>query len=77
VEERQELRIQALTLGYFKRVAARGALSAGLGADLTLYRFPDLLRPTYGDTPGSVHVFARLRWMTGHGPGGHAAHGAP
>jgi hypothetical protein len=76
VEERQEVDIQALTLGYFKQVATWRSLAAGLGADLTLYRFPDFLRPTYGDTPGSVHVFARLRWMTGHGShgGAHAGH---
>ena len=72
VEERQEVEIQALTLGYFKHVTAWRALSAGLGADLTLYRFPDFLRPTYGDTPGSVHVFARLRFSAGHGHGAHA-----
>jgi hypothetical protein len=76
VEERQQVDIQALTLGYFKQVAARGALSAGLGADLTLYRFPDFLKPTYGDTPGSVHVFARVRWTPG-GHGAHAGHGSP
>jgi hypothetical protein len=76
VEERQEVDIQALTLGYFKRVARFRAVSAGLGADLTLYRFPDFLKPTYGDTPGSVHVFLRLRWLRGHGAGA-AGQGAP
>jgi hypothetical protein len=76
VEERQEVDIQALTLGYFKQVAVFRELAAGLGADLTLYRFPDFLRPTYGDTPGSVHVFVRLRWVHGHGAhaGGHGGH---
>ena len=74
VEERQEVDIQALTLGYVKGLGAFRSVSAGLGADLTLYRFPDFLRPTYGDTPGSVHVFLRLRWVAGHGRAGHAAH---
>lgn len=74
VEERQEVDVQALTLGYFKQVAVFRSVSAGLGADLTLYRYPDFLKPTYGDTPGSVHVFLRLRWLHGHGAEGHAAH---
>jgi hypothetical protein len=71
--------IQALTLGYFRQVATFRAFSAGLGADLTLYRFPDFLKPTYGDTPGSVHVFLRVRANAGHGSGAgaHAAHPAP
>jgi hypothetical protein len=77
VEERQEVDIQALTLGYLKGIATFRSVSAGVGADLTLYRFPDFLRPTYGDTPGSVHAFLRLRWRAGHGHAGHAAHAAP
>jgi hypothetical protein len=69
VEERQELDVQALTVGYFKEVARRRALAAGLGADLTLYRFPAFLAPTYGDLPVSAHVFLRLRVGSGHGAG--------
>jgi hypothetical protein len=79
VEERQEVNVQALTLGYFREVARFRAVSVGLGADLTLYRFPNFLQPTYGDTPGSVHVFARLRAQAGHGSGAgaHTGHTAP
>jgi hypothetical protein len=76
-EQRQEVDIQALTFGYFKHVASLRSFSAGLGADLTLYRFPDFLSPTYGDTPVSTHVFLRVRWQTGHGHGGHGAPADP
>jgi hypothetical protein len=69
-EERQEVDVQAFTLGYFKHVATRPAISAGLGADLTLYRFPGFLAPTYGDMPVSTHVFLRVRWQAGQ----HAGH---
>ena len=69
-DERQEVNIQSFTLGYLKDVPLLGALRTGLGADLTLYRFPAFLAGTYGDSPVSAHLFLRVRWAKGHGGGG-------
>ena len=33
----------------------------GAGADVTFYSVPDSLRPYYGDSPVSFHVFFRIR----------------
>jgi hypothetical protein len=57
-------RIEALTIGYtFDAIVAR-AFTAGLGANYTTYRFPDLLRGFYGDHPHAKMLFIRLRLGT-------------
>jgi hypothetical protein len=70
--ERQEVGVQALTLGYARGLRLWSTLHAALGADLTVYRFPVFLQSTYGDAPVSAHAFLRLRWTRGeHGASGH------
>ncbi len=63
--------IRAFTGGYVRELLARRRIGAGLGADVTVYGFPERLRPGYGDHPVSVHVFARGRWGSPHGHGHH------
>ena len=65
--------VRAFTVGYFRDVKIFENIRAGLGADLTAYGVPSDLQKVYGQSPVSVHVFARLRWNKGHGitHGGH------
>jgi hypothetical protein len=35
-----------------------------MGGDVTLYAVPSSLQDEYGDSPVSVHVFMRARWMS-------------
>jgi hypothetical protein len=68
--------VRALTAGYLRelkkwpQVRWLGDLDAGVGVDLTVYGFPQRLEGAYGESPGSVHAFLRLRW----GPPQHAGH---
>ena len=68
--------VEAATLGYVRDLWTWKAVSAGLGGDVTAYRYTDRLDDVYGDTPVSYHVFFRLRgeWhhAFGAGDGGHA-----
>ena len=65
--------VRAFTVGYFRDLKIFETIRAGLGADLTAYGVPSDLGEVYGQSPVSVHVFARLRWNKGHGRthGGH------
>jgi len=65
--------VRAFTVGYFRDLKIFETIRAGLGADLTAYGVPSDLQEVYGQSPVSVHVFARLRWNKGHGSthGGH------
>lgn len=69
--------VRSLTLGYFRDFDLRRewGLKAGLGADLTVFGFPEALEAAYGGSPTSVHAFLRVRWGRPHGHGGHAGHG--
>lgn len=71
--------VSSLTVGYLRDVELwrEWGLKGGLGADVTFYRFPDSLRPAYGDSPVSVHAFLRVRWGKPHGAdhGAHMGHG--
>jgi hypothetical protein len=58
--------IGALTLGYLRDFLIARALRVGAGADLTVYSFPSGLKPVYGDSPISAHVFLRVRWGEPH-----------
>lgn len=65
-------RIKALTLGYLRDFVLARALRVGAGADLTAYSFPSGLKPVYGDSPISAHVFLRVRWGEPHGSMDHS-----
>ena len=68
--------IRAFTAGYLRDFELWNVIRTGLGADLTAYRFPDALDESYGDSPISVHLFVRVRWIRGsRGHGEHAGHG--
>jgi hypothetical protein len=68
--------VRALTIGYLhdfvllRDVKVLRDLNVGVGADLTFYGVPEELEATYGESPVSVHAFARVRWGRPHG-GGH------
>jgi hypothetical protein len=53
--------VHALTAGGVRTVARWSGWDVGVGADVTLYRVPDVLQPTHGERPTSVHVFVRVR----------------
>jgi hypothetical protein len=50
-------RVGALTLGYTRDLIP----NLGVGANVTLYSTPEELRASYGRSPHSVYVFARVR----------------
>jgi hypothetical protein len=54
--------IYALTGGYFRDVDLLHGVTTGLGGDVTVYEYPERLKPVYGDYPVSFHVFLRARW---------------
>lgn len=53
--------IVAFTIGGVRDLPRIRGFETGLGADLTFYRTPDVLRTAYGARPISLHVFFRLR----------------
>jgi hypothetical protein len=55
----------ALTFGVVRDVLAKAGFEGGVGADLTYYFEPELLRPEYGDHPFGARVFFRLRLPAG------------
>jgi len=57
--------VSTLTLGGARIVARPWGWDLGAGADITLYRVPDVLRPYYGNNPVSFHVFFRVRPPSG------------
>jgi hypothetical protein len=57
--------VAALTLGATQNVAARRGFEGAIGAQLTVYRVPELLQSSHGDRPVSFQVFFRLRLPTG------------
>jgi len=54
--------VDAATLGYVRDVADGKIVSAGVGGDVTVYRFTDRLDDVYDDSPLSYHAFLRLRF---------------
>jgi hypothetical protein len=58
-------RVQAYTLGYDRDVDLLPHLRSAVGAQVTTYGVPDLLRPIYGSHPAGVAVFIRLRPYSG------------
>jgi hypothetical protein len=53
--------LSALTLGGARTLATPRGWDVGAGADVTFYGVPEALRPIYGSSPVSFHVFLRLR----------------
>jgi hypothetical protein len=51
----------ATTLGYDHDIPLGRHLLAAPGAQLTIYRTPEPLRPTYGNTPTAETLFIRFR----------------
>ena len=54
-------RIQAYTLGYTREIARFNNIAAGIGANVTGYRIPPGMKPSYGDHPWGVNVYLRFR----------------
>jgi len=53
--------MHALTLGGVRTIGVWSGWDVAAGADVTLYRVPEILEPTHGDSPWSVHIFLRVR----------------
>jgi mono/diheme cytochrome c family protein len=54
-------RVAAFTFGGVRDFVTTPKLRVGLGADVTVYRVPDALKPLYGASPKSFHLFLRIR----------------
>jgi hypothetical protein len=54
-------RVLAFTLGGLRDLPSVRRFDLAIGGDLTFYGVPDPLRPYYGRSPVSAHVFLRLR----------------
>ena len=57
----QSFRVGAFTLGGVRDIVADSKLRVGIGADVTFYHVPTGLKPIYGSSPTSFHVFLRIR----------------
>ena len=57
----QSFRVGAFTFGGVRDIVADSKLRVGIGADVTFYHVPDGIRPIYGSSPTSFHVFLRVR----------------
>jgi mono/diheme cytochrome c family protein len=57
----QSFRVGAFTFGGVRDIVADSKLRVGIGADVTFYHVPDGLKPIYGSSPTSFHVFVRVR----------------
>ncbi len=53
--------ISAYTIGYTRDIGTFHNVETGLGANLSLYGLPDVIKPYYGDHPLGVNVYLRLR----------------
>ena len=54
-------RVAAFTFGGVRDFIATSKLRMGIGADATFYKVPSGLKPVYGSSPTSFHLFLRLR----------------
>jgi hypothetical protein len=57
--------VQAYTFGYDRDFDLIPDLASALGAQVTTYGVPDILRPIYGAHPVGVAMFIRLRPFSG------------
>ncbi len=53
--------VAAWTLGGIRDLWRRAGAALGVGADVTFYRVPQVLRATHGQHPVSFHLFVRVR----------------
>ena len=53
--------VQAYTLGYDRDVELVPHLASAIGAQLTTYGVPNILKPIYGARPSGIAIFVRLR----------------
>jgi hypothetical protein len=53
--------VGAFTVGVVRDFPAWRAFETGLGADVTFYAVPDILRATHGSEPVSFQIFLRMR----------------
>jgi hypothetical protein len=53
--------VSTLTLGGGRTLARPWGWDLGAGADVTFYGVPEVLRPYYGNSPVSFHVYFRVR----------------
>jgi hypothetical protein len=53
--------VGAFTVGAVRDFRVPGGFEAGVGADVTFYTVPDVLKETHGSRPTSFQVFLRLR----------------
>jgi hypothetical protein len=53
--------VLALTLGAVRDVVSWRGFEGGIGADVSVYRVPDGLQPSYSAHPASFHLFLRVR----------------
>lgn len=53
--------VSAFTAGAAYDVARWRGFEAAIGGDITAYRVPDVLKPAYGGSPISFHLFLRVR----------------
>lgn len=53
--------VQALTIGGVRTIGRWSGWDVGAGADLTLYTVANVLQPTHGERPTSMHLFVRVR----------------
>jgi hypothetical protein len=58
--------VTALTLGGVRELTRWRGFEIGAGGDVTGYVVPDALRPAYGGSPVSFHLFVRVRPPAGH-----------
>ncbi len=58
-------RVQAYALGYDRDLDLIPHVASAIGAQLTTYGVPDVLKPIYGSHPLGVAIFVRLRPFSG------------
>ena len=61
--------VQAITVGYERRVVQRNGVTLSLGGSYTLDFVPDPFGPAYGDDPHGVKVYGRISIDTASAPG--------
>ena len=54
-------RVQTYTVGYDRDIEIVPHLASAIGAQVTTYGVPDILKPIYGARPAGVAIFLRLR----------------
>jgi hypothetical protein len=54
-------RVGAFTFGGVRDIVATSMFRLGVGGDVTFYRLPGELKPVYGSSPTSFHLFVRFR----------------